>query len=48
MMKPTAAHITFDTNVCNVVHAPDKRFDDCSPDDARRIRVILLLDTLTP
>ena len=38
MIGPTKTRVTFDTNVCNVIHDPDKWPTLVAPDDARKIR----------
>lgn len=41
MTKTTKARVTFDTNVCNVIHDPSKWPELVAPDDARKIRAAI-------
>ena len=41
MTETTKVRITFDTNVCNVIHNPDKWPTLVAPDDARKIRAAI-------
>jgi hypothetical protein len=41
MTGATKARVTFDTNVCNVIHDPDKWPTLVAPDDARKIRAAI-------
>jgi hypothetical protein len=38
MSQPEPLRVTFDTNVCNVIHDPDRWPDQVDPEDARKIR----------